>query len=229
MYKVVLFDAYGTLLDVDSAAANLAESGTYPSLSKVWPELSALWRSRQLNYSWLRSLSGSYKPFWEITEDALDYAMASLGLDNKDMRTDLLSLYRTLDAYSEVPAMLDALDKAGLPAAVLSNGNYDMLAHAFSAAGLSSRLAGLLSVEDVGVFKPAPEVYELGCKYFDAEPSEILFVSSNGWDAAAAGLFGFHTIWANRSGAPVERLPKAPDHIASDLSYVATHLSTLAS
>jgi 2-haloacid dehalogenase len=104
-----------------------------------------------------------------------------------------------------------------------------MLAHAFSAAGLSSRLAGLLSVEDVGVFKPAPEVYELGCKYFDAEPSEILFVSSNGWDAAAAGLFGFHTIWANRSGAPVERLPKAPDHIASDLSYVATHLSTLAS
>ena len=208
MYKVVLFDAYGTLLDVDSAAANLAGSGTYPALSDVWPELSALWRSRQLNYSWLRSLSSSYKPFWEITEDALDFAMDSLGLDNKDMRADLLSLYRKLDAYSEVPAMLDALDKAGLPAAVLSNGNHDML-------------------EDVGIFKPAPQVYELGCKYFDAQPSEILFVSSNGWDAAAAGLFGFHTIWANRSGAPVERLPNAPDHIASDLSYVATHLNTL--
>ena len=156
MYKVVLFDAYGTLLDVDSAAANLAGSGTYPALSDVWPELSALWRSRQLNYSWLRSLSGSYKPFWEITEDALDFAMDSLGLDNKDMRADLLSLYRKLDAYSEVPAMLDALDKAGLPAAVLSNGNHDMLADAFAAAGLSSRLAGLLSVDDVGIFKPAP-------------------------------------------------------------------------
>lgn len=227
MYKVVLFDAYGTLLDVDSAAANLAGSGTYPALSDVWPELSALWRSRQLNYSWLRSLSGSYKPFWEITEDALDFAMDSLGLDNKDMRADLLSLYRKLDAYSEVPAMLDALDKAGLPAAVLSNGNHDMLADAFAAAGLSSRLAGLLSVEDVGIFKPAPQVYELGCKYFDVQPSEILFVSSNGWDAAAAGLFGFHTIWANRSGSPMERLPNAPDYIASDLSYVATHLNTL--
>ena len=228
MYKVVLFDAYGTLLDIDSAAANLAGSATYPALSDVWPELSALWRSRQLNYSWLRSLSGSYKPFWEITEDALDFAMDSLGFDNKDMRADLLSLYRKLDAYSEVPAMLDALDKVGLPAAVLSNGNHDMLADAFAAAGLSSRLAGLLSVEDVGIFKPAPQVYELGCKYFDAQPSEILFVSSNGWDAAAAGLFGFHTIWANRSGTPVERLPNAPDHIASDLSYVATHLNNLA-
>ena len=228
MYKVVLFDAYGTLLDVDSAAANLAGSGTYPALSDVWPELSALWRSRQLNYSWLLSLSGSYKPFWEITEDALDFAMDSLGFDNKDMRADLLSLYRKLDAYSEVPAMLDDLDKAGLPAAVLSNGNHDMLADAFAAAGLSSRLAGLLSVADVGIFKPAPQVYELGCKYFDAQPSEILFVSSNGWDAAAAGLFGFHTIWANRSGTPVERLPNAPDHIASDLSYVATHLNNLA-
>ena len=227
MYKAVLFDAYGTLLDVDSAAANLAASGAYPSFGEVWPDLAALWRSRQLNYSWLRSLSGTYQPFWEITKDALDFAMETLGLDDQSMRNDLLSLYEKLDAYSEVSVMLDALEKVGIPAAVLSNGDKDMLEKAFSAAGLSSRLSALLSVEDVGVFKPAPAVYELGSTHFDAKPSEILFVSSNGWDAAAAGLFGFQTIWANRSGAPVERLPNAPDYIASDLTYVVTHLSEL--
>ena len=227
MYKAVLFDAYGTLLDVDSAAANLAASGAYPSLGEVWPDLAALWRSRQLNYSWLRSLSGTYQPFWEITKDALDFAMETLGLDDQSMRNDLLSLYEKLDAYDEVSVMLDALEKVGIPAAVLSNGNKEMLEKAFSAAGLLSRLSALLSVEDVGVFKPAPEVYELGSTYFDAKPSDILFVSSNGWDAAAAGLFGFHTIWANRSGAAVERLPNPPDHIAFDLTYVESHLSEL--
>ena len=122
MYKAVLFDAYGTLLDVDSAAANLAASGAYPSLGEVWPDLAALWRSRQLNYSWLRSLSGTYQPFWEITKDALDFAMETLGLDDQSMRNDLLSLYEKLDAYDEVSVMLDAMEKRGIPAAVLSNG-----------------------------------------------------------------------------------------------------------
>ncbi len=227
MYKAVLFDAYGTLLDVDSAAANLAASGAYPSLEEVWPRLAALWRSRQLNYSWLRSLSGTYQPFWEITEDALDFAMETLGLDDQSMRSDLLSLYEKLDAYGDVSVMLDALEKVKIPAAVLSNGNKEMLEKAFSAAGLLSRLTVLLSAEDVGIFKPAPAVYELGSTHFNAKPSEILFVSSNGWDAAAAGLFGFQTIWANRSGEPIERLPNAPDYIASDLTYVAIHLSEL--
>lgn len=225
MYKAVLFDAYGTLLDVDAAAANLAATGRFPELEALWPELAALWRSRQLNYTWLRSLSNSYAPFWELTCDALDYALEALGIDNKEMRAALLELYRELDAYDDVGLALDAVQTAGIPAAVLSNGNQDMLDHAFAAAGLSDRLDSLLSVQDVGVFKPDPRVYQLGCDRYNVQSEEILFVSSNGWDAAAAGLFGFKTIWVNRAGVPTERLPRHPDFIADKLGFVATHLS----
>ena len=155
-----------------------------------------LWRSRQLNYTWLRSLSHSYAPFWQLTCDSLDYALESLQLDNQEMRDALLDLYRELDAYDDARLALDAVHAAGLPAAVLSNGNQQMIDHAFAAAGLTDRLDSLLSVEDVGVFKPDPRVYQLGCVRYTAKPEDILFVSSNGWDAAAAGLFGFKTIWA---------------------------------
>ena len=226
MYKAVLFDAYGTLLDVDAAAAKLAATGRFPELKTLWPELAAIWRSRQLNYTWLRSLSHSYAPFWQLTCDSLDYALESLQLDNQEMRDALLDLYRELDAYDDAHPALDAVHAAGLPAAVLSNGNQQMIDHAFAAAGLTDRLDSLLSVEDVGVFKPDPRVYQLGCARYTAKPEDILFVSSNGWDAAAAGLFGFKTIWANRAGMPVERLPRQPDFIASGLDFVAAHLST---
>ena len=226
MYKVVLFDAYGTLLDVDAAASNLAATNRFPELAKLWPDLAALWRSRQLNYTWLRSLSHRYAPFWQLTCDALDYAMETFDLEDQDMRTALLDLYRELDAYQDARPALDAVYKAGLPAAVLSNGNQQMLNHAFAAAGLTDRLDSLLSVEDVGVFKPDPRVYQLGCDRYQVKAEEILFVSSNGWDAAAAGLFGFKTIWANRAGMPVERLPSHPDFIAPSLDFISEHLSS---
>ena len=225
MYKAVLFDAYGTLLDVDAAAANLAAAKRFPELATLWPELSALWRSRQLNYTWLRSLSNSYEPFWQLTCDSLDYAMEAYNLENQDMREALLDLYRELDAFADARPALDAVHAAGLPAAVLSNGNQQMIDHAFAAAGLTHRLDSLLSVEDVGVFKPDPRVYQLGCDRYQASPEELLFVSSNGWDAAAAGFFGFKTIWVNRAGLPVERLPRYPDFIASGLDFVIEHLS----
>tara|TARA_B100000900_G_scaffold339606_1_gene302140 strand:+ start:470 stop:1150 length:681 start_codon:yes stop_codon:yes gene_type:complete len=226
MYKAVLFDAYGTLLDVDSAAANLAATNRFPELAALWPELSALWRSCQLNYTWLRSLSNSYAPFWQITCDALDYAMEAYDLEDQGMRTALLNLYRELDAYADARPALDAVHAAGLPAAVLSNGDQQMIDHAFAAAGLTDRLDSLLSVDDVNVFKPEPRVYQLGCNRYQSRPEEILFVSSNGWDAAAAGLFGFKTIWANRAGRPVERLPRHPDFISSGLDFVEKHLSS---
>ena len=194
MIKAVLFDAYGTLLDVDAAAAQLAGSGRFPKLQSCWPELASIWPTRQLNYTWLRSLSGSYKPFWEITSDALDYAMEALCLSDPEMRDALLKLYRELAAYEDAVIALDAVAAKGLPAAVLSNGNHDMLKKAFSAAGLMGKLDALLSVEDVGIFKPAPEVYQLGLDRYDAKPAEIVFVSSNGWDACAAGQFGFQAI-----------------------------------
>ena len=226
MYKAVLFDAYGTLLDVDAAAANLAATKRFPELEDLWPELSALWRSRQLNYTWLRSLSHSYAPFWQLTCDALDYAMEACGLEDQDMRTALLDLYRELDAYADARPALDKVYAVGLPAAVLSNGDQQMIDHAFASAGLIDRLDSLLSVEDVSVFKPDPRVYQLGCDRYQARPEEILFISSNGWDAAAAGLFGFKTIWVNRAGLPVERLPNRPDFIVSGLGFVAEHLSS---
>ena len=224
MIKAVLFDAYGTLLDVDAAAAQLASSGKFPELQSCWPELASIWRTRQLNYTWLRSLSGSYKPFWEITSDALDYAMEALSLSNAEMRDALLKLYRELATYEDAVMALDAVATKGLPAAVLSNGNHDMLETAFRAAGLMDKLDALLSVEDVGIFKPAPQVYQLGLDRYQAKPEEILFVSSNGWDACAAGQFGFQTVWANRAQMPVERLPNAPDHIVSDLRALAQYL-----
>ena len=177
MIKAVLFDAYGTLLDVDAAAAQLAASGQFPVLTKSWPELAAIWRTRQLNYTWLRSLSHSYQPFWQVTCDALDYAMEALSLSDPAMRAALLKLYRELSAYEDAIIALDAVAEKGLPAAVLSNGNHDMLKTAFTAAGLMDRLDALLSVEDVGIFKPAPEVYQLGTKRYNAQPDEILFVS----------------------------------------------------
>jgi len=224
MFKAVLFDAYGTLLDVDAAAAQLSESGRFPELKTCWPELSAIWRARQLNYSWLRSLSHSYKPFWEITCDALDYAMESLSLKDAEMRDALLNLYRELRPYEDASAALDAVAKAGLPAAVLSNGNHEMLAAAFTASGLNGKLDALLSVEDVGVFKPAPEVYQLGTAKYNAKPEQILFVSSNGWDACAASQFGFQTIWVNRQKMPIEKLPDPPDHIVSNLLAIGQYL-----
>lgn len=224
MIKAVLFDAYGTLLDVDAAAAELAASGQFPELTKCWPELAAIWRARQLNYTWLRSLSHSYQPFWQVTCDALDYAMEALSLSNLDMRAALLQLYRELSAYEDAIIALDAVAEKGLPAAVLSNGNHDMLKTAFTAAGLMNKLDALLSVEDARIFKPAPEVYQLGAKHYNARPDEILFVSSNGWDACAAGQFGFQTIWANRGQMPIERLPNPPDHIVSDLRVIAQYL-----
>ena len=146
MFKAVLFDAYGTLLDVDAAAAQLADTGRFPQLQKCWPELAAIWRSRQLNYSWLRSLSRSYTPFWEITADALDYAMEALGLSDPDMREALLHLYRELAPYEDATIALEAVAARGLPAAVLSNGNYEMLHTALTAAGLIERLDTLLYI-----------------------------------------------------------------------------------
>ena len=220
MYKVVLFDAYGTLLDVDAAAANLAATNRFPELAKLWPELAALWRSRQLNYTWLRSLSHRYAPFWQLTCDALDYAMETFDLEDQDMRSALLDLYRELDAYQDARPALDAVYEAGLPAAVLSNGNQQMLNHAFAAAGLTDRLDSLLSVEDVGVFKPDPRVYQLGCDRYQVRAEEILFVSSNGWDAAGGSAFGFSSLWVNRNDLPEEKVQWKPNWTSCDLKAV---------
>ena len=216
--KLAVFDAYGTLLDVDAAARELAASGRFPEFAAHWPQLAALWRSRQLHYSWLRSLSGHYTSFWQITEDGLDFALASLSLDDLDLRTALLDLYRTLTAFDDaIPALMRAR-AAGYHTAILSNADSAMLGDAARSAGLEAHLDALLSVEQAGIFKPAPAVYQLACDAFSCAAGDVRFFSSNGWDIAGAGRFGFQTHWVNRGGQPVERLGLTPDVIMPSLN-----------
>lgn len=220
--KATLFDAYGTLLDVGSATTRLMASGRYPALAKTGDRLSEIWRIRQLHYSWLRALMGAYVPFWQCTCDALDFALAETGLEgDAALRGELLDLYRIIDAFDDAPRILKNLGEIQksppIARGILSNGNHDMLGTAVDAAGLSSALEAVLSVEDVGIFKPAPAVYQMGCDAFDVAPEEVLFFSSNGWDIAGARHFGYHTIWVNRTGQSQERLGDGPHHIVSNL------------
>ena len=217
--KATLFDAYGTLLDVGSASARLVDSGQFPELADHSERLSEIWRLRQLHYSWLRGLMGAYVPFWQCTCDALDFALEETGLSgNQALKDALLSLYRIIDAYDDSAPLLGKIaQKNGIARAILSNGNHDMLAQAVSAAGLDSHLDAILSVEDVAIFKPAPQVYQMGCDHFGVAPDEILFFSSNGWDIAGARHFGYHTIWVNRSQQTQEKLGEGPHHIVSNL------------
>lgn len=227
--KATFFDAYGTLLDVGSASARLVASGRFPQLAEHSTRLSEIWRLRQLHYSWLRGLMGVYVPFWQCTCDALDFALEETGLSgDPELTQALLSLYRVIDAYDDSQRVLMNIgQKAGIARAILSNGNHDMLAEAVGAAGLSGHLDAVLSVEDVQTFKPAPDVYQMGCDHFGLAPDEILFFSSNGWDIAGARHFGYHTIWVNRSQQTQEKLGDGPHHIVSNLDEAWAIADTL--
>jgi 2-haloacid dehalogenase len=178
------------------------------------------WRQKQLQYSWLRAVMAAHTDFWQVTQDGLDWAMEANGVSGARLRKDLLDLYWNLAAYDEVPAMLSALKSAGLNTAILSNGSPDMLDGAVASAGLTDRLDAVLSVESIGIFKPDRRVYDLVGTHFGCRVDEVLFVSSNGWDAAAAAEYGFVTAWVNRSGEPVDRLPWTPRHKLQDLTGI---------
>jgi 2-haloacid dehalogenase len=203
--RACVFDAYGTLFDVASAAARCADT-----LGDAAPRLAGLWRDKQLQYSWLRALQGRHADFWQVTGDALDFALDALSLSERDLRERLMQLYLTLDAYPEVADVLRRLRAAGTAAAILSNGTPAMLAAAVDHAGLKGAFDHVLSVEQVGVYKPHPRVYQLACDRLGLAAGAIAFVSSNGWDAWAASAFGMRAVWCNRSGQPHERLPGAP-------------------
>lgn len=217
----VVFDAYGTLFDVAAAARQAADEPQFPALKTRWMDVAAHWRSKQLQYSWLRAVTGAHTDFWEVTQNGLDWALEATGLDGDPaLRQRLLDLYWELQAYSEVPAMLKDLKNAGLNTAILSNGSPAMLDGAVKSAGLGDVLDAVLSVESVGIFKPDARVYDLVGKRFACAKSDVLFVSSNGWDAAAAAGYGFVTAWANRANEPVDRLPWVPDYVVSDLTSI---------
>jgi 2-haloacid dehalogenase len=212
--EAVAFDLYGTLLEVASVGRAAAEVTEDPAA------LVDLWRQKQLEYTWLRSLMGRYQDFWATTGDALDYSLDRLGLTVDDAtRSRLLDAWLDVRVYPEVPDALAALGPRRL--AVLSNGNPEMLEAGLAAAAIRDRFDHVLSVDELGVYKPHPSVYELAVKAFGLPAERILFVSSNPWDAAGARSFGFRVAWVNRAGVPFERLGTAPDLIVTDLSALA--------
>lgn len=204
--KACVFDAYGTLFDINAAAQHCAQE-----LGDKWQPLADMWRLRQLQYSWLRGLMREYVSFWQITEDALDFAMEGVGLADDGLRQRLLDLYMQLDTYEEVAGVLSALKAKGLKTAILSNGSPDMLQSAVDNAGIAGDLDAVLSVHELKTYKTAPEVYQLAVDRMGVGAGEISFQSSNAWDAHAASNFGMRVVWVNRFGQPRERLPGAPD------------------
>ena len=234
--EACVFDAYGTLFDVHSAVAALA--------ARVGPEherLGVEWRRRQLEYTWLRTLGGAHADFRAVTADALAVSMRALGLGDpgpvgsraageRERATDpaedspaglhaaLMGAYDTLEPFPEVGAALEALGRAGMPRAILSNGTPEMLDAAIGGAGLAHAFEHVLSVEALGVYKPVPQVYALATRALGRSPARVAFLSSNAWDAAGAARFGLRTVWVNRYGQPPEALPGEPERVLADLA-----------
>jgi 2-haloacid dehalogenase len=210
-----VFDAYGTLFDVNSAAARHRDA-----LGAAADALSATWRRKQLEYTWLRSLMGVHADFREVTAAALDHACERHEIGDGALRTRLMESYRELSAYPEVPKMLAAIRAGGFKTAILSNGTPAMLQSAVAAAGIAALLDQVLSVEEVGIYKPHPKVYRLAVDRLGVPAQRICFLSSNGWDVAGAAQFGFRALWINRGGEPRERLPAGPEFELPDLSQL---------
>ena len=213
--QACVFDAYGTIFDVNSAAEQ-----TQGVLREKWQQLAEIWRAKQLQYTWLRSLTGRYIDFWQLTGEALDFALDTLDLPNGQLRDHLMGFYLRLGAYPEVKKTLTQLKAGGLKCAILSNGSPMMLSACIENAGIADLLDIVVSVEEVKVYKPHPAVYQLAADRLNLSASAICYVSSNGWDAYSAKAFGFHVIWCNRSSQFSERIPETPDaeiRILSDL------------
>ena len=208
-----VFDAYGTLFDVHSAVGR----GGGALGDKAQP-VSALWRQKQLEYTWLRSLMKAHVDFWRLTGDGLDYALAANGVDDPALRDRLMDLYLSLDAYPDVKAALEQARAGGLKTAILSNGSPKMLQAAVDSAGLGELLDDVLSIEDVGIYKPDSRVYQLAVDRLGVAAGRICFVSTNGWDAHGAANFGFKVAWLNRFGQQPENLPGEPSAVITTLA-----------
>ena len=210
--RALIFDAYGTLFDVNAACRELSIE-----VGEKWEQLSTLWRLRQVEYTWLRNSMNAYVDFWQITSDSLDFAMDTLNLNNKNLRENLLKLYLNLDAYREVKGVLEKLKEEGYKTGILSNGSKKMLDSAVKNADISELLDEVISVEECKVYKPSNKVYDLVEIKMGIKKEQVLFFSSNAWDMHAAANYGFNTIWVNRFNAKLERLPGKPLKIVNSL------------
>ena len=221
-----VFDAYGTLFDVNAAARIAANEPGRKIFKEVWPSVSNIWRMKQLQYTWLRSMTDSYTDFWSITQNSLDFALETHKLQNDlVLKERLLALYWELQPYSEVSQMLNELKENGIKTAILSNGSPEMLSGAVKSSNLNELIDEIISVEKVKIFKPSARVYEQVENIIGCSRSDLLFVSSNGWDIAGAAGFGFKTAWVNRLKDPIERLPHKPTHIVEDLTPIPSFFS----
>jgi 2-haloacid dehalogenase len=211
--RACVFDAYGTLFDYASAAARCRDV-----LGDKFERLTALWREKQLQYTWLRAAQARHVDFWQVTGDALDFSMESLEIADPALREKLMQLYLTLDAFADVRATLEKLKIAGFKTAILSNGSPTMLSAAVQGAKIGHLLDAVLSVEEVGVYKPHPRVYRLAVDRLGIAANGLAFASANAWDAYAASAFGMRVVWCNRYTQRPERLPGNPDYVIKSLA-----------
>ena len=213
MFKAYVFDAYGTLFDVHSAVSrHFDKVGENPA------RVSEIWRNKQLEYTWVRTGMNCYKDFWQLTSDALDFALEAVPNSNAECRQTLLDAYMTLDCYSEVPSVLKQLKEDGFKTAVLSNGSPKMLSAAVEHAGLADLVDDQFSVDNIGVFKTDPASYKMVTDKYNLQADQVSFQSSNRWDIAGATAFGFQCHWINRTNQPDEYSELAPKMVLNNLN-----------
>ena len=212
--KVVVFDAYGTLFDVNSAAEKCKDK-----IGNKWEKFANFWRTTQLEYTWLRSLMNRHKDFWEITEDSLEKSMRVFDI-NKNMKNELLSLYKILSPFPEVREVLEKLKKKNLKLAILSNGTPSLLNDLVESNNLKNLFDDLFSIEEVKVYKPDPRVYEMPLKKYNVNADEITFLSANTWDVSGGGNYGYNSIWVNRNKSEFDILDFKPKNEIDNLTQL---------
>ena len=212
--KALVFDAYGTLFDVNSAANKCKDK-----IGEDWENFANFWRTTQLEYTWLRSLMRRHKDFWEITEDSLDKSMKVFNVD-KNMKNELLNLYKVLSPYPEVKNVLESLKDRNFKLAILSNGTPDLLNELVTSNNLNNLFDDLFSVEEVKVFKPDSKVYEIPTKKYNIKANQIIFLSSNTWDVSGGGNFGYNSVWVNRNNSKFDLLDYQPKNEVNNLTQL---------
>ena len=212
--KAIIFDAYGTLFDVNSAAEKCKDK-----IGAKWEGFSNFWRTTQLEYTWLRSLMGRHKDFWQITEDSLDKSMKTFNID-ASMKNELLNLYKVLSPFKEVPETLKKLKEKNFKLAILSNGTPSLLAQLVKSNNIDNLFDDLFSIEEVGIYKPDTKVYDLPIKKYKIEKSQVAFLSANTWDVSGGGNYGYQSIWVNRNNNIFDILDYKPINQIKNLSEI---------
>ena len=212
--KVIIFDAYGTLFDVNSAAEKCKLK-----IGEKWKNFSSYWRTTQLEYTWLRSLMKRHKDFWQITEDSLDKSMHEYSID-VSMRDELLNLYKVLSTFPEVKEVLEKLKEKNYKLAILSNGTPSLLQELVKSNNLVNIFNDIFSIEEVGIYKPDSKVYDIPIKKYQVEKKEVIFLSANTWDVSGGGNYGYNSIWVNRSNNTFDKLDYKPKHQVKNLNEI---------